>query len=494
LGSRHGLLTGVQEYSAEMARTHPDDEPPEEHSRRKWGLITQHRFEEGIWDSATPCERCLIIIGLLCLLFGCWVLACSEDLFLISGRVLTQAAEALVEVPCEVSAARKKAFSGALLLHLENCQVHGVQISQSTPGFEGLRYFADVLPKEGVNGAWLKVNLQMYTEGTWVSIDKFKNLEAAETFGQSVRVGGFEVSRELAEKIPGDIVPLAHLPQPLPAHLSQNASQELDAHTMVEQDDILYSGSPGSPLAGDVRVWLTAGDARHVSVIGAIRHEVLKPWYPAKNLVDVVVTLPSISQVTRGPVAADEMLQYAMPQPVVDKWPLWGFGFCCVWLGMSLMLFPNHVGFSCCASSCCLRGSPGAMVTSAVTILASQCFLNAPAETTVVVLLLMPLLVLTGAGIDVKRRARRFIARMRRRLRHRKHDHPNEASDYAELLGHAEPGPHLLRQRSLDQAVSKAARIAAVSIGLGLVVAGPIVRTMAIVDFFGFYVYAATRT
>jgi len=106
-------------------------------------------------------------------------------------------------------------------------------------------------------------------------------------------------------------------------------------------------------------------------------------------------------------------------------------------------------------------------------------------------LLLMPLLVLTAAGVNVKRKFRHFIRRVRRRIhKWRGQHHHDEASEYAALPG--QDAPAFRRQHSVEEATSKALRVAAVSIGLALVVAGPIVRTILVVDIFGFYVYAAT--
>jgi len=235
----------------------------------------------------------------------------------------------------------------------------------------------------------------------------------------------------------------------------------------------LNSSDPTQPNDGDAQLSVSAGSTATVSVLAAVVHGQIQALRPPRAMLSRF--LPSsdqLSMVRPGSVPLGAMLAELSPRLKLDLWYMRLLGFLIIWLGMSLMLFPNRLN---CGGCCCLRSFPGALATIAVTIISVHCYAHAPRSTGVVAAVLIPFLLATSAGVDVLNCAKLFGRST------------NSGSRIdATLL----PSPSDI---DLAPAVTKAVRVTALSIGLGLTVAGPMVKTAWVVDVFGFYVYAATK-
>jgi len=306
-------------------------------------------------------------------------------------------------------------------------------------------------------------------------------LTAKLVVGHGVFAGSFALPEALIREIPGSMVTLR---RPAPAEHDGVATVEASkAGGTVgrEQDGMIYMGDPSFLVEDDVRVWFSVGDASHVSVLGAASGLRLHAWQPPKTLVNLVVTLPSIGDLRGGPVSAHDMLESEMPRARLDVWRLRGLGFCCVWLAMSLMLFPNKIyPMHCGKGLFCLRSAPLAMLPTAAAIVSSRCFLVFPLQAGVATLLLLPILAAIGWGMDFKGC-----------LCGRKRDESSLENQLLGALPSEDPWSDA-RERRWAKLREKAFRLTAIGIGFSLVVAGPIVRTVAVVDVFGIYVYAAS--
>jgi len=371
-----------------------------------------------------------------------------------------------LELPCRLNATLR-----APMVHLQGCSVRGSVFSAATPGLEELRLFQGCLPSGGMQGAWFKVNLERYDGDSqdWVPTAHARNLRSTEEVSSAVHIGGFAVSDGVARLVPGTPIPLRACNRS-----GIDARAELSARSMRVAGRALYSGDPALPSDGDVRVAFLAGDAREVSVLAAVSDGRLHLWHPFLHGLHALVALPRLGGLAAGAVPAEAMQRRLAPHARVSFWDLWPLrviGFCCIWMGMSLLLFPNYVYPDFCGRACCCRSLPGAFVTTAASCGASWCYFNALTATTAAVVVLAPLLLVMAAGVDVPGWLRRAKVSLMR------------SSDGA--CDHSIPYHVMEATGAVTSVLSRGVRMGAFGVGLGLVVAGPAVQSFAFISYMG---------
>lgn len=465
---------------------------------RRHRLISVVRVEKGLWTSADPCQRVLMVIGALWILAGCHLLSCNEDFFILRGREVGAAEHGSLEVPCEGAdlAALAREHRGALL-HLEDCKVSSSAFSAATPGLGGLRAFGEALSAEEARGTWFKVNLQQYSLDAeeWEPVEEARGLRAAYAVAADAKVGEFLLARELAALVPGSVVPAKQSAHFAPA----GASDNLGGQNMQAHDQKLYSGNPQWPRDGDVRVWFTAGDAHRASALAAWSGAELEFWRAPQTAgdYDPLAARRQLGIVAAGAVTAKELLARVAPFSQMDVWPMRVGGFVVIWLGMSLLLFPNHVVPDFCGACCCCRSVPGAAFTTVVTAGASAFYFAAPLVATVVAVVAASFFFAVASGTNFRLCFRRCWKRLRRPWKKAKQRgggggggtpaSPEDPS-YVSLPGSEWSNSELRFGRPGESgSFSRTIRVVAMATGVGIVMAGPVVRALALVDLFGDY-------
>lgn len=449
--------------------------------KRVQRLLTTRRLEEGLWTSATGCQRLLMVAGGFTILVGCHLLSANEDFFQLRGLEVAEAERRFVEVPCQgADAARLTERHEGSLVHLQGCDVAGQNFSQDTAGLSLLYAFRGSLPPEGVTGTWFRVNLEQFSVGAgmWRPIQEVENLRYISVLARGVRVGDFRLSDPLTASMPGSIVPVVQRPD---YHKRKRNHGALDARNMQAHDMMLYSGNPQWPVEGDVRVWFTVGDAGRASALAAWSGERLDLWRSPNLRGDFDPLAPprKLGIVASGSVSATELLSKIAPFSEADVWPMRCIGFAIVWCGFSLFLFPNHVVPDLCGACCCCRSFPCAVVTTALVAGLSAFYFHNPMAATAIAATAAAVLFAVASDVNFRRMWKKWKrARLRRK------------SKEALLLPSASGNPDGVYSGSSftdPGGLSRTIRMAAMATGVGIVMAGPVVRALALVDLFGDY-------
>jgi len=269
-----------------------------------------------------------------------------------------------------------------------------------------LAIFQDNLPAEGLHGVWLMVHLQRYSEsgvagGSWVPVQRAKNLRASKVVADGVLIASLSLADELIWQIPGS---------PVPLRKSNNGADVYRGGPYTKKNMqvygyTLYSGNPTAPVEGDVRVWFSMGVASNVSVLAAVIQGAgigqLRPW---RAPVDATAGAPlAVGVISNNSASARDMLAPIFLENMELLWPIRVLGVLIIWLGMSFLLFPNHVVPDFCGGWCCCRSMPGAVVTAFTSTAASWLFFFYPRTFELVALCLLPVMAATAAGFNVCR-------------------------------------------------------------------------------------------
>jgi len=168
------------------------------------------RFEQGLWTSASPCQRCIMVLGGLCLLIGCLQVCLTENAALLSHAQTALLGQAVVEMQCNGTLPRER-LDSSVPVHLKGCPVFSANLSAASAGLQGLGAMKRCLPHNGVRAAWLRINLETYSgsDRVWRSTHSVFNVSASDIVSDDIRVGRFSVARNLAVQIPGSVVPLS---------------------------------------------------------------------------------------------------------------------------------------------------------------------------------------------------------------------------------------------------------------------------------------------
>mmetsp|Transcript_85857 Transcript_85857/g.188551 ORF Transcript_85857/g.188551 Transcript_85857/m.188551 type:complete len:462 (+) Transcript_85857:38-1423(+) len=451
-----------------------------------WQFISQRRLRTGLWASATCPQRCLMLLGVVILILGCYILGCNEDLHYTRDRLVQRAVSELERLPCKLPRRQLDALEPSELVHLDSCPLDGGRLSLGSPDLKVLLPFKACFPEEGVKGAWLRVHVQRFDGAGWNHLgadDVPEGFSPKPAFyvSHDASVGSFRLGTTLAKSVPGTM-----------ASLQCSDEVRTSSATWTPQDSMLYSCKPDRPTEGDLRIWFSVGGepGQRVSVLGSVENRTLVPWRVGQDVVNVRMTMPAIGGLKAGPVSAQKMLQVALPRLQLDVWPMRGIGFLVVWLSLSFLLFPNH------CPPCvhhedgrgCYKSFVLAILPTAATILASQCYLRFALEATVCTVFLLPLLAALAWGCEADLSGCICCCGRRRRQRQSEADE----ADYVSIRD-MESAEAVAAHR-WEALREKAIRIVAFSIGLGLAVAGPAVRAFAAIDIFGFYIYAWATT
>lgn len=407
-----------------------------------------------------------MILGMIVMACGSHLICQNEDIWLLLSHGLEQVMATPLELPCRLNATLR-----APMVHLKGCSVSGARFSAATRGLEELRLFPGCLPDEGVLGAWFKVNLERYDEKQheWLPVKQAANLKTTHQVGEGVRIGGFNASPGVAHMVPGSSIRLQAC-----NGSAADPDAELSARTMRPRGHALYSGDPVYLNDGDVRVTFLVGDADEVSLLSAVSAGLLHLWHPPLHGLHALTALPKLGIVEAGDVSAEVLQRRLAPETQVSFWHLWplrSLGFLLIWIGMSLMLFPNHVYPDFCGKCCMGRSIPGALVTTLASGGASWCYFHAFAATTISVVVLVPVLLALAAGVDVRGQFRRAKDSLRR---------VSQGSDE-----HGIPYHVLEATGAAASALSRGTRAGAFGVGMGLVVAGPAVQSFALISVLG---------
>jgi len=345
------------------------------------------------------------------------------------------------------------------------------QATQLDSALAELDLFRDNLPVEGLHGVWLKVHLEQYVGGKWVSVQRAENLRASEVVANGVFVANFSMADELSWQIPG-----------LPVPLRQSSSNvdvfrggPLTSKNMQVHGSKLYAGSPTAPVKGDTRVWLSLGAASTISVLAAVdkqgaSNRQLRPWQAP---IDASAGAPlAVGVISSDSASAQDMLSMIFQENVELLWPLRMWGVLIVWLGMSLLLFPNHVVPDFCGGWCCCRSLPGTMVTAFASMAASWVFFFYPHAFDLVALCLLPLMAATAAGFNLCS------------CTCTSGSHSSEASLLEEgrpqLMGQTLP----FGSMKVGELVSRGGRAAAAGVGISFIIAWPVLKVIVELGIF----------
>jgi len=363
------------------------------------------------------------------------------------------------------------------LVHLNSCEVSGADIlaqaMQLDSALAELDVFRDNLPAEGLHGVWLKVHLEHYVGGSWVSVEHVRNLRASEVVATGVLVANFSMADELSWQIPGSPVPLR---KSSGADIYQGGP--LTSKNMQVHGSKLYSGNPAAPVQGQVRVWFSLGAVSTISVLAAIDekgagNKQLRPWQAP---IDASAGAPlAVGMVSSDSASSQDMLDSIFQENMELCWPIRVLGVLIVWLGMSLMLFPNHVVPDFCGGKCCWRSMPPSTITAFTSMAASWVFFFYPRTFELVALCLLPLTIATAAGFNV------FSCQWNSGT------HSNQRRLLEEgrprTAGHGSPHGH-----HKGELVSRAGRAAALGVGMSLIMAWPVLKAVIVLGVFNWAV------
>mmetsp|Transcript_112917 Transcript_112917/g.326176 ORF Transcript_112917/g.326176 Transcript_112917/m.326176 type:complete len:456 (-) Transcript_112917:49-1416(-) len=444
-------------------------------------LLSRSRIEQGLWTSATWCQRVLMILGGLLVVMACHLLGSNEDFFILRGREVAAAKRSLVEVPCHGAALWSSVEKGSFV-HLQNCEVIGQNFSLDTLGLSILYAFRESLPATSFVGSWFRVNVERYADdGLWHPIREVDNLRQISVLAHGVRIGALPLSETLVASMPGTTVPIV---QSFDYKPREGAAGALGARNMMAHEMKLYSGNPQWPRQGDVRVWFAVGDAQRGSALAEWSGSELDMWSPP-GMADDFERQRKLGIVASGTVSAQALLSKIAPFSTAAVWPVRGVGLLILWCGFSLLLFPNHIVPDFCGACCCCRSFPCALVTAA--LVGGLCTLYFYAALLATVIGVSVVVALVAVSWDVDARAvRRKLRRFGRRVRGRK----NTAGQPMLALEFSTDTPiGAFQERN---GVSRTIRVAAMATAIGIIMAGPVVRSLALVDLFGDY-YDAFR-
>jgi len=389
-----------------------------------------------------------------------------------------EAQRALIEVPCSgaLPAGTSPTTTGIdTLVHFSSCEVSGANIlaqaMQLDVALAELDLFRDNLPAEGLHGVWLKVHLEQYVGGEWVSVQRANNLRASEVIANGVLVANFSLADELTWQIPGSPVPL----RKSSGDANVDRGGPFTSKNMQVHGSKLYAGEPTAPVEGDTRVWLSLGAASTISVLSAVDdagagNRRLRPW---QAHIDVAAGAPlAVALVSGGSATAQDMLTIIFEENVELFWRFRMLGMLIIWLGMSLLLFPNHVVPDFCGGWCCCRSMPGAVVTAFASIAASWAFFFHPRAFELVALCLLPLMAATAAGFNLcsctwNSGSRSSEPRLLEEGR-------------PQWMGYTSP----LGSMKVGEFASRAGRAAVAGVGISFTVAWPVLKVIVVMGFF----------
>jgi len=401
------LPDAVLEEAAHYKKLSDYDCPQHTRQPKMRRLITQKRLDKGLWASADACQHVLMVTGALFLVCGCCILNINEDQFILGKLGNSEAQRALIEVPCSgtlPAGASLNTTGLPALVHLNSCEVSGANIlaqaAQLDSALAELALFRDNLPAEGLHGAWLKVHLERHVGGSWVSVQRARNLCASKVAANGVLVANFSMTKELIWQIPGSPVPLRSSSSGAESY----RGGPLTSRNMQVHGSKLYSGNPTAPVEGEVRIWFSLGAASTISVLSAFveqgaGHRQLRLWQAPS---DASAGAPlAVGKISSDSASSQDMLASIFGENMKLVWSIRVLGVLTVWLGMSLMLFPNHVVPDFCGGWCCCRSMPGAVATAFTSTAASWVFFFFPRIFELAALCLLPLLAATAAGFNV---------------------------------------------------------------------------------------------
>lgn len=320
-------------------------------------VITQGRLDEGLWSSADPCSRFVMMIGLIVLSCSLFQVYIQENMYFHQAKELQRISETVVEVPCSSSSVSKldsgPSCSSRDVIHLQGCDVIGFEAFSADD--LGLNGFDENLPATSVQGAYFKSHVRQYSRGkssSWKKVhENVGNLREECVYSEFARIGSFKPTHSIIARLPGSIVPLT----PSLNYVQQTgwwskvtlpySSKNMQIYPMQVYDDdeskhfVLATSDLSAPFDQDVTLWFTVGDAKTVSVLAFCNGDHLEPWRLRLNSIADI----DLTYVVKGAVPSGVMIREIGDRTFRDVQLARICGILLCWLGTWFLVFPAYV-------------------------------------------------------------------------------------------------------------------------------------------------------